>query len=186
MDLWTTHRLAALCCVSLAAVLAWAAAAPAGQPRVLIPTARQGPSTWRYTTNAPPKGWQEPTFDDAAWPTGRAGLEAVGLGSRVNPSSIRFLSSARHSLVLHLSFTLSSAMLALLGRVEGASTDGVHLWSLCLRLAVKHKVPFLIVSRSGGVLSQVTGTINPRIDLYPEFHYTLAGPQRPVTRRTAP
>ncbi len=33
---------------------------------------------WRYTTDEPADGWQQPGFDDAGWKTGRAGFGARG------------------------------------------------------------------------------------------------------------
>ncbi|MBI5833833.1 MAG: hypothetical protein HZB16_16195 [Armatimonadetes bacterium] len=39
---------------------------------------------WRYATTEPPAGWQQPGFDDSAWPTGRAGFGLRGTpGGRI-------------------------------------------------------------------------------------------------------
>jgi hypothetical protein len=36
--------------------------------RTLLPTARQDAGLWRWTTEEPPDGWQQPGFNDSAWP----------------------------------------------------------------------------------------------------------------------
>ncbi len=38
----------------------------------VIPTARTSPQMWRYTTDAPPEGWNAPGFDDKAWKEGKS------------------------------------------------------------------------------------------------------------------
>ncbi|MBC7287043.1 MAG: hypothetical protein H5T86_03165 [Armatimonadetes bacterium] len=45
---------------------------------VLIPTARQAKVVWRYTTEAPPRGWQRSEFDDGRWQEGVAGFGRPG------------------------------------------------------------------------------------------------------------
>jgi hypothetical protein len=42
--------------------------------RPLAATAKEGAVEWRYTTSAPPEGWEQPGFDDSAWQTGKAGF----------------------------------------------------------------------------------------------------------------
>ena len=45
---------------------------------VLLPNAIQGDYAWRYTTNTPPKDWQQPEFDDSAWEAGPGGFGTPG------------------------------------------------------------------------------------------------------------
>ncbi|WP_206107640.1 glycoside hydrolase family 2 protein [Paludisphaera rhizosphaerae] len=40
----------------------------------LVPTAKSGPQPWKYTTDTPADGWNQPDFDDSAWPTGMSGF----------------------------------------------------------------------------------------------------------------
>ena len=40
--------------------------------------AAQVPSTWRFTTTAPGRGWQQPGFDDSSWREGPAGFGTAG------------------------------------------------------------------------------------------------------------
>jgi hypothetical protein len=40
----------------------------------LVATSETAPQRWRYTTSAPPDGWAEPEFDDAAWTHGSGGF----------------------------------------------------------------------------------------------------------------
>ena len=44
----------------------------------LLPTSEKEPRTWRYTTVAPPGGWQQPHFDDASWKEGPGGFGRKG------------------------------------------------------------------------------------------------------------
>jgi hypothetical protein len=46
--------------------------------RVLLPTAETQPVSWRYTTERPPEGWEQPGFDDSAWSEGKAGFGTAG------------------------------------------------------------------------------------------------------------
>lgn len=48
------------------------------QRRVLSPTALEGKTEWKYTTDRPAGAWQSPGFDDAAWKTGVGGFGAEG------------------------------------------------------------------------------------------------------------
>jgi hypothetical protein len=51
---------------------------------VLIPTAREQAQTWRYTTDKPADGWEQPGFDDASWKEASGGFgEATTPGSKV-------------------------------------------------------------------------------------------------------
>ena len=40
----------------------------------VLPTSRETAQTWRYTTEAPPAGWEQPGFDDSAWQEGPGGF----------------------------------------------------------------------------------------------------------------
>ncbi len=44
----------------------------------LVPTSREHPVAWRYTTTRPPGGWTKPAFDDAGWKEGPAGFGTRG------------------------------------------------------------------------------------------------------------
>ncbi|HWD38788.1 MAG TPA: DUF4965 domain-containing protein [Fimbriimonas sp.] len=44
----------------------------------VVPTGRHGQVTWRYTTHAPPEGWNQPGFNDASWSTGAAAFGTDG------------------------------------------------------------------------------------------------------------
>jgi len=46
--------------------------------RAVVPSSRQEPQTWRYTTEAPPQSWSETDFDDSAWATGPGGFGTEG------------------------------------------------------------------------------------------------------------
>lgn len=41
---------------------------------VLVPTSENKPQTWRYTTDNPEDGWQQPDFDDSHWRAGQGGF----------------------------------------------------------------------------------------------------------------
>jgi hypothetical protein len=43
-----------------------------------IPTGEQGGHDWRFTTSAPPAGWEQPDFDDSAWRSGKGGFGTPG------------------------------------------------------------------------------------------------------------
>lgn len=51
---------------------------PLATVTTLVPAAGEATITWRFTTTAPPDGWQAPTFDDGAWRTGEAGFGTTG------------------------------------------------------------------------------------------------------------
>lgn len=45
---------------------------PAPRTQTVIPTSRELPRTWRYTTTEPELNWKETGFDDSDWETGEA------------------------------------------------------------------------------------------------------------------
>jgi hypothetical protein len=47
---------------------------PAPVVRPVVPTSRTVPQEWRYTTTAPPEGWQSSAFDDRRWSRGAGGF----------------------------------------------------------------------------------------------------------------
>ncbi|MBM3497931.1 MAG: beta-galactosidase [Armatimonadetes bacterium] len=51
--------------------------------RTLVPTSEEAPQEWRYTTEAPPEGWEKPAFDDGAWQTGPGGF-----GTATTPGAV--------------------------------------------------------------------------------------------------
>jgi len=51
--------------------------------RILVPTAREASTEWRYTTDAPADGWQTAGFDAGAWQTGPGGFGAGSVGEGV-------------------------------------------------------------------------------------------------------
>jgi hypothetical protein len=51
---------------------------------VLVPTSKETAQTWRYTTQKPADGWEQPGFDDASWKEGPGGFgEATTPNSKV-------------------------------------------------------------------------------------------------------
>ncbi len=44
----------------------------------VVPSSREAPQSWRYTLDAPPSGWEQPEFDDAAWRRGDGGFGTPG------------------------------------------------------------------------------------------------------------
>src|SRR5262249_22341996 len=51
--------------------------------RPLVPTSREQPQTWRYTTTAPPDGWTKADFDDSKWSNGPGGFGTAGTPAAV-------------------------------------------------------------------------------------------------------
>jgi beta-galactosidase/beta-glucuronidase len=51
--------------------------------RTLVPTSQEAPQDWRFTTTAPPEGWEKPGFDDSAWQTGKGGF-----GTETTPGAV--------------------------------------------------------------------------------------------------
>jgi hypothetical protein len=49
----------------------------------IVPSARQAPVQWRYTSEKPPEGWTLPEFDAGAWKEGSAGFGTYGPGAVV-------------------------------------------------------------------------------------------------------
>ncbi|MCX7700493.1 MAG: beta-galactosidase, partial [Gemmataceae bacterium] len=45
---------------------------------ILVPTAREQSTTWRYTTEKPAEGWFRPDFDAQGWKQGPGGFGTVG------------------------------------------------------------------------------------------------------------
>ncbi|MCX7886274.1 MAG: DUF1793 domain-containing protein, partial [Verrucomicrobiae bacterium] len=52
----------------------WAPIPPRPTYSLVIPTAREQATMWRYTTKAPGKGWFQPGFDDSDWKQGESGF----------------------------------------------------------------------------------------------------------------
>jgi hypothetical protein len=48
-------------------------------PETVIPTAREKPSAWRYTQQAPEGNWQAESYDDSQWKKGRASFGSPGI-----------------------------------------------------------------------------------------------------------
>jgi hypothetical protein len=46
--------------------------------REVVPSGWRQPVQWRYTTSAPPDGWQIPAFSDQSWPIGSAPFGSEG------------------------------------------------------------------------------------------------------------
>ena len=51
--------------------------------KTILPTSQQEGQIWRYTTESPPAGWQQPDFDDSGWKTGPGGF-----GTSHTPGSV--------------------------------------------------------------------------------------------------
>jgi hypothetical protein len=49
----------------------------------LIPTAREQPAQWTYTTQTPSDGWEKPAFDDSSWKRGKSGFGTAGTPNAV-------------------------------------------------------------------------------------------------------
>jgi ribosomal protein S19 len=49
----------------------------------LVPTSKESPQEWRYTTSDPGAKWFEPGFDDSAWKTGKGGF-----GTETTPGAV--------------------------------------------------------------------------------------------------
>ena len=45
--------------------------------KVVVPTSQATGQVWRYTTEAPPKDWVTPAFNDSSWASGRGGFGNV-------------------------------------------------------------------------------------------------------------
>ncbi len=43
-------------------------------PKMIVPTAKEQKTPWRYTTAQPAEGWLTPQFDDSKWQTGQSGF----------------------------------------------------------------------------------------------------------------
>ena len=51
--------------------------------QTVVPSSREKPQEWRYTTTRPAEGWQQAAFDDSAWKTGPGGF-----GTRGTPGAV--------------------------------------------------------------------------------------------------
>jgi hypothetical protein len=51
-------------------------------PVAVVPTSAVTPATWRFTTDQPAQGWNQPGFDDSAWRSGPGGF-----GTTMTPGS---------------------------------------------------------------------------------------------------
>ncbi|MBI5849868.1 MAG: DUF4965 domain-containing protein [Planctomycetes bacterium] len=51
---------------------------PLAEVTAIVPASIEDGIEWRYTTNAPPGGWERADFDDAAWSRGEAGFGTTG------------------------------------------------------------------------------------------------------------
>ena len=51
---------------------------PAPVLKTIVPTSKEQPQTWRYTTSQPSDGWQMADFDDSSWQKGQAGFGTKG------------------------------------------------------------------------------------------------------------
>ncbi len=59
-------------------VSGWAALPPPPTIVPIVPTSRETPQTWRYTTEKPADNWMKPAFQDAAWTAGAGGFGSAG------------------------------------------------------------------------------------------------------------
>jgi len=50
--------------------------------QILVPTAKDGPAEWKYTTETPGENWAAPDFDDAQWQSGPSGFGSKETGAR--------------------------------------------------------------------------------------------------------
>jgi len=51
---------------------------PPPEVKTIVPTSREHPQTWRFTTAKPSEGWQTCDFDDSSWQQGEGGFGAEG------------------------------------------------------------------------------------------------------------
>ena len=51
--------------------------------QTVLPSSREKPQEWRYTTTSPVEGWQQTAFDDSSWKTGPGGF-----GTRGTPGAV--------------------------------------------------------------------------------------------------
>lgn len=71
---------------------------------VLSPTAQAGPQEWKYTTEAPAEGWNQPEFDDSAWQSGPGGF-----GKKDTPGAILGTEWTTSDIHLRRDFELAEA-----------------------------------------------------------------------------
>jgi len=79
-------------------------------PRILrvewapaVPSSRESPQVWRYTTETPPAGWEQPGFDDSSWKEGPGGFGAPG-----TPGSVVRTEWRTSDIYLRRTFTLDT------------------------------------------------------------------------------
>ncbi|MBN1444177.1 MAG: hypothetical protein JXA90_15810, partial [Planctomycetes bacterium] len=82
-----------------------------GELREILPTSRAAPRTWRFTTERPGEGWQQPDFDDAPWMAAPAPFGTSDIPSR----------AARTA------WTTSDIWLRQAFDLEGAGAERLHL-----------------------------------------------------------
>ncbi|MFH1923876.1 MAG: sugar-binding domain-containing protein [Planctomycetota bacterium] len=51
---------------------------PPPEVRPIVPTSREQPQAWRFTTTKPEEGWQNADFDDSSWQEGEGGFGTEG------------------------------------------------------------------------------------------------------------
>ncbi|OJW18897.1 MAG: hypothetical protein BGO49_17760 [Planctomycetales bacterium 71-10] len=71
---------------------------------VLVPTAQGGPQEWKYTTEPPAEGWNQPEFDDSAWPSGPSGF-----GKKETPGALVNTEWTTSDIHLRKAFDLAEA-----------------------------------------------------------------------------
>ncbi|MBL9134704.1 MAG: DUF4965 domain-containing protein [Verrucomicrobiales bacterium] len=91
----------------------WAPMPKAPKITVVVPTAREGKVSWRYTLERPERGWNEAAFDDSAWREG-----AAGFGTRGTPGSVIGTEWSTRDIHLRRIFELPA----------GTTTDGLQLF----------------------------------------------------------
>jgi hypothetical protein len=78
-----------------------------GAMKEIVPTARNAPVTWRFTTEKPGADWHSPAFDDSAWREGPGGF-----GTKHTPGAVVRTEWSGKVIWLRRSFTLGSDRLA--------------------------------------------------------------------------
>jgi hypothetical protein len=71
------------------------------QIKEVVPTSREKPQTWRYTTERPKDGWYQPDFSDLEWKEGPGGF-----GTRGTPGAVVRTEWKTDDIWLRRSFTL--------------------------------------------------------------------------------
>jgi len=73
--------------------------------RSVVPTSRTEAQRWRYTVTQPADGWQQPAFDDSAWPEGLGGF-----GTERTPGARVGTEWSTNDLWLRRAFTLAGPL----------------------------------------------------------------------------